>query len=400
MHLDDNTLHSMEIPGGAETCTNSICAAKDSTTTVPTQSRSCAGGTIEFSTAKLRGLPARFEAQKIAFGPVVFQCVRIAWKSGLLAHLDKAGKVGASLDEIVATGLLKSYAATVLLETALTAGVVRRQDNRYLLTRIGENVLHDELTQINIDYVHDVCYQGLFALEESLREEKPLGLQALGDWPTLYEGLATLSEPARTSWFKFDHYYSDSAFAQALPHVFARRPGRVMDIGANTGKWTLHCLQHEATVRLTLLDLPGQLEQARLNLQQAGLLERADLHPIDILDYDAPFPGDMDAIWMSQFLTCFGLEAIGHIFRRAAASLADGGSVWVLDTFWDRQAHEIASYCVINTSPYFSAIASGNSKMYESDVIIGCAAASGLKLADAIDGLGISHSLLRFERTK
>ena len=354
---------------------------------------------IEFAPAKLRGLPARMEAQRIAFGPVVFQCLRVAWKSGLLARLEEAGKEGASIDELANTHTEHSpYAISVLLETALSAGAVRREGERYRLTRVGDNVLHDPLTQINIDYIHDVCYQGLFNLDACLREEKPLGLKALGEWDTIYEGLSALPEPARSSWFRFDHYYSDSAFAQALPHVLGRQPRRIMDIGANTGKWSRHCLQCNDQVHLTLLDLPIQLAEARKTLEQAGLLARAELHPIDILDFSRPFPPGMDAIWMSQFLTCFSLEAIGHIFRRASASLAAGGSVWVLDTFWDRQQRDIASYCLINTSPYFTAIASGNSKMYDSRSIVACAEENGLRLAETIDDLGICHSLLRFER--
>jgi hypothetical protein len=352
----------------------------------------------EFAPARLRGLPARFEAQRIAFGPVVFQCVRVAWKSGLLALLDGAGDAGASVGQLATRSSLSAYAIGVVLETALSAGVVRREAGQYSLTRVGDNLLHDELTQINIDYVHDVCYQGLFALDACLREEKPLGLKTLGDWTTIYEGLSALPEPARTSWFNFDHYYSDSAFAQALPHVFVRKPRRLIDLGANTGRWSLHCLRHDPEVRVTLLDLPLQLAQARGTLDNAGLLGRADLHPIDILDFAAPFPGGMDAVWMSQFLTCFSLEAIRHIFRRAAACLSPGGSVWVLDTFWDRQQYDIASYCLINTSPYFTAIASGNSKMYESTVIVASADSQGLRLAETLDGLGICHSLLRFER--
>ena len=353
----------------------------------------------EFAPANLRGLPARFEAQKIAFGPVVFQCVRIAWKSGLLEKLDQAGKQGLSGKDLAAQSGWSEYAVDVLLETALSAGVVRRQEGRYSLTRVGDNVLHDDLTQINIDYVHDVCYQGLFELEACLREEKPLGLKYLGNWPTIYEGLSALPEPARESWFRFDHYYSDSAFSAALPYVFARKPRRLMDIGANTGKWSLQCLRHDAEVRLTLLDLPIQLERAHVTLREAGLGERAELHPIDILDASAPFPNGMDAVWMSQFLTCFSVEAIGHIFRRAVACLAPGGSVWVLDTFWDRQQYDIASYCLINTSPYFTAMASGNSKMYETATIAACAERHGLCLAESFDGLGICHSLLRFEKS-
>lgn len=346
----------------------------------------------------MRGLAARFEAQKIAFAPVVFKCVHVAWKSGLLACVDKAGKTGASVTELAVSSSLSEYAVGVLLETALSAGVVSREMGRYSLTRVGDNVLHDDLTQINFDYIHDVCYQGLFDLDACLREEKPLGLKHLGDWSTIYEGLSALPEPARTSWFNFDHYYSDSAFGDALPYVFARKPKTLMDIGANTGKWTSQCLRYDPNVRVTMLDLPIQLLRARETLFDSGQLDRAEPYPIDILDYDKPFPTGMDAIWMSQFLTCFSIEAIGHIFRRAASALAPGGSVWVLDTFWDRQEHEIASYCLINTSPYFTAMASGNSKMYESDAIIKCAKPHGLHLAEAIDGLGICHSLLRFER--
>lgn len=356
----------------------------------------------EFPSAHLRGLAARFEAQRIAFGPVVFQCVRLAWKSGLLARLDHAGKAGATVAELASAGRYSAYAISVILETALSAGVVRREGDhehgRYSLTRIGDNVLHDELTQVNIDFIHDVCYQGMHALESSLRNEQPLGLKALGSWPTIYRGLAELPDAARASWFAFDHYYSDSSFASALPHVFARTPRTLMDVGANTGKWSLQCLRHDAAVRMLLLDLPGQLAQARQTLESARLADRAEFHPIDLLDYASDFPSGVDAVWMSQFLTCFSVEAIAQILRRAVASLAPGGSLWVLDTFWDRQQFDIAKYCLINTSPYFTALASGNSKMWESGQIIALAAAQGLRLADAVDDLGIAHSLLRFER--
>lgn len=353
-------------------------------------------GDVEFEAARLRGLDARFEAQRIAFGPVVFQCVRTAWKSGLLARIDRSGAAGIDIAELAATGSFSEYAISVILESALSAGVVRRQEGRYRLTRIGDNILQDRLTQINIDYIHDVCYQGLFLLDASLREERPLGLKSLGNWSTIYEGLSELPEPARSSWFDFDHFYSDSAYGQALPHVFASKPRRLMDIGANTGKWSCRCLQYDPDVFVTLLDLPSQLACARATLEEAGCLARVDFSSTDVLDPNTPFPDGMDAVWMSQFLTCFSMETVDHIFRRAAASLKSGGLLWVLDTFWDRQKFDIASYCVINTSPYFTSMASGNSKMYESRVIIASAERNHLRLVNAVDGLGICHSLLCF----
>ena len=87
-----------------------------------------------------------------------------------------------------------------------------------------------------------------------------------------------------------------------------------------------------------------------------------------------------------------------EILRRAAASLDDGGRVFILDTFWDRQRFDIAAYCIINTSPYFTAMANGVSKMYRAQEYIAFAADAGLRLVDIRDGVGLSHSLLTFAK--
>ena len=354
--------------------------------------------TKKFSPQGGSAFAARFEAQKIAFGPVVFQCVRYAWKRGMLQAIADVGDDGVTVDQLAATGRWTSYALKVVLETCLSAGVVHMEAGRYLLDKAGYCVLTDPITQVNIDFNHDVCYQALFQLEASLDTEKPLGLKVFGDWPTIYEGLATLPEPARASWLAFDHYYSDSSFPEILPDVFATVPRRIMDIGANTGKFSLAALQANDKVALHLVDLPGQLAVAAQALGNAGLRERATLHPVDLLDPAASLPGAMDLVWMSQFLSCFSEDAIGAILRLVAGALGPRGQVLILDTFWDRQRYDIASYCLINTSPYFTALASGNSKVYQSMDYVRMAEAAGLTLVSARDGIGYCHSLLRFTK--
>lgn len=259
-------------------------------------------------------------------------------------------------------------------------------------------MLNDAVTQTNFDFVHDVCYRGLFALERSLDEATPLGLESLGNWPTLYEGMAQLPEPARTSWLAFDHYYSDTSFPSILPDVFETAPRRIMDVGANTGKFGCAVLAHASEVDLHLVDLAPQLEVADTTLRQAGLRDRVQLHCVDMLDADASFPGGMDVIWMSQFLSCFSEPVIETILRRAVDALAPAGQLLVLDAFWDRQRYDISAYCLINTSPYFAGIASGNSKVYESADYLRLAESAGLQLVSARDGIGYCHSLLRFAR--
>lgn len=342
---------------------------------------------------RLTALEAQGEALQIAFGPVVFHCVRLAWKRGVLALLeDGDGLAPAAISQ--KSGLTE-YAVVVLLESCLSAGVVEYDGERYSLSKTGHFVLNDRMTQVNFDFIHDVCYQGLADLEQSLAEERPVGLQRLGPWPTLYEGMTRLPEPARSSWFAFDHYYSDAAFDEILAIVFAHRPGRLLDVGANTGKWALRCLAYSEDIRLTLVDLPGQLAAARAAIAEAESLERVRFEPMDVLEGGA-LPGGQDVVWMSQFLTCFPLQHVGSLFRRARAALAAGGRVFVLDTLWDRQKYEISAYCLINTSPYFTTMASGNSRMYRATDYVAAAESAGLALERIDDDLGVCHSLLTF----
>jgi len=350
----------------------------------------------QFSPECQTAFAARFEAQKIAFGPVVFQCVHYALKRGILQALAEAGDRGLKVEQLAASGRWSLYALKVVLESCLSAGVVLLAEGRYQLDKTGYCFLNDPITQVNFNFINDVCARGLLALEASLEQEKPLGLPALGPWPTLYQGLSELEEPAKKSWFDFDHHYSDTSFPTILPDVFASAPRRVMDIGANTGKFSCAALDYNAEVTLHLVDLPQQLNVAEQTLTQAGLANRAVLHPQDLLDPNIPLPAGMDLIWMSQFLSCFSETAIASILSRASAALAPGGQLLILDTLWDRQRYDIAAYCLINTSPYFTAMASGNSKIYQSDDYIRLCQQAGLKLLTVRDDIGYCHSLLRF----
>lgn len=349
-----------------------------------------------FSPQGQSAFAARFEAQKIAFGPVVFQCVRYAWKRGMLQALADAGEAGLTVTALAATEQWSRYALKVVLETCLSAGVVYLHDGRYVLDKAGYCVLTDKITQINLDFNHDVCYQGLFKLDESLDIEQPIGLEFLGNWPTLYEGMSALPEPAKSSWFAFDHHYSDISLPNVLPDIFATAPHHVMDVGANTGKFSCALLAYNASVELHLVDLQCQLNSADTMLQTAGVRDRAHLYPTDLLNAELSLASGMDVIWMSQFLSCFSEPAIASILQRAAAALAPKGQLLIMDTFWDRQRYDIASYCLINTSPYFTAMASGNSKIYESGDYIRLAEAAGLRLLTIRDDIGYCHSLLRF----
>ncbi|MEE8408244.1 MAG: class I SAM-dependent methyltransferase, partial [Myxococcota bacterium] len=250
-------------------------------------------------------LDAKMDAQKIAFAPVMFQAVRVARDTGVLEAVLEAGSAGIEIEEVAEKTGLSFYGVTVLLEGCLGIDVVQLKDERYIITKTGFFLLKDELTRINMDFTNDVCYAGMQHLEASIRERKPAGLKVFGDWPTIYEGLSQLPEDVQKSWHAFDHYYSDTAFPDVLPIIFANKPQRLLDVGGNTGRFAVQCLEFDPDVTVTILDHCGQLEKAKQTLEAKGLAERVDLQPFDLLDHSKPFPTGFDAVWMSQFLCCF-----------------------------------------------------------------------------------------------
>lgn len=337
---------------------------------------------------------ARFNAQQIALAPLIFQAARLLRDLGILKAL-KTSRTGLTLEEITEKVEAPRYGVIVLLEAGLAARVVRSEDDRYFLTMTGAYILSDELTRNNMDVVHHCCFQAMYYLEDSIRECEPVGLKKVfGDWETIYAALPGLPEDARTSWFKWEHYYSDAAFAQALPIVFERGHRKLLDVGGNTGKWAFHCVNHSEKVSVTVLDLPGLVAVAEQNIEERGLQERITTHAIDLLDGSNPFPEGFDAIWMSQLLVCFSEEDALELLKRAAAAMSQNTTLYILDNFWDRQEFEISSYCLQTFSLYFTCVANGRSRMYKASDVMTMVDMAGLKVERVIDNLGICSSLL------
>ena len=337
---------------------------------------------------------ARFNAQQIALAPLIFQAARLLRDLGILEALETT-RAGLTLEEITEKVEASRYGVIVLLEAGLAGGVVRSEDDRYFLTMTGVYILSDELTRNNMDVVHHCCFQAMYYLEDSIREGEPVGLKKVfGDWETIYAALPGLPEDARTSWFKWDHYYSDAAFAQALPIVFERGHRKLLDVGGNTGRWAFQCVDHSENVSVTVLDLPGLVAVVEQHIEERGLQERITTHAIDLLDGSHPFPEGFDAIWMSQFLVCFSEEDALELLKRAAAAMSRDTTLYILDNFWDRQEFEIASYCLQAFSLYFTCVANGRSRMYKASDIMTMVDMAGLKVERVIDNLGICSSLL------
>jgi len=352
-----------------------------------------------FGGDKTKAYDAAKKAQFLAFSPAFFQAVLILRDRGVLAFLNSSD-CPRSEKEIAEHCKLNDYSARVLLEAGEQAGVLIYDEEKYYISKTGFILFADETARRNMNFINDVCWQGLFFLDKSIEQSKPAGLKVFGDWDTIYSGLSELPEKAKRSWFEFDHHYSDAAFDAALALIFAngrKIPSRILDVGGNTGKFALKCASFSSETKITILDHEGQLSIAEENAKNAGFGERIDGFALDLLDHSKPFPQNFDAVWMSQFLDCFSPEDIVELLKRARAALNEDGDVYIMEPFINTQKHPQARLALVGTSLYFTAMANGKSRMYHSEEMLYYAKQAGLKAVEQFDGLGEFQTVLRLK---
>lgn len=359
-----------------------------------------------YKSDRIRAIDAKVEAQRIAFAPLTFQAVRAMLELGILERVERAGDDGISCGDLARETGVSAYGAAVLCEMALGMGVLRLSagstegDEKFVLGKIGWMLLEDDLTKANFNFVGDICYKGAFHLVDSVRNGKPEGLKVFGEqWTTIYEALSSLPPREKKSWFDFDHFYSDIAFPEALPIVFASKPRHLVDIGGNTAKWALACCRYDADVHVTIVDLPGQTAVAEKNAVEAGFAGRVSTCAGNVLDAATVLPEKPDAVWMSQFLDCFSLHQVTKILRKIYECASEDTDVYILEPLWDKQQFEGAAYALQATSLYFTCMANGNSKMYRYGELVAAVEEAGFALRTAHHNLGSNaYSLLVFRK--
>ena len=354
----------------------------------------------QFSKEQYTAREAQQLAYLIAFGPSIFQTARLMLKYGIFAMLD-AEHDGMTADEIVRRTKLSDYSVKCLLEASLTMGaiLIDPATDKYTLSKVGWFLLNDDLLRVDIDFNHDVNYEGWFLLDKSLEEGRPEGLKHFGNWKTIYEGLSQLPPQVQKSWFGFDHFYSDNSFSEALDIIFNHcgKAETLLDVGGNTGRFAMQAVSYNDKAQVTICDLPQQLELMRQATAGKQGADRISGHGMNLLDDNQQFPTDRhyDIIWMSQFLDCFGETEIISILKRAAKIIDNDSRLLIMETLWDRQKYAPAAMALTQTSLYFTALANGNSKMYNTDDMTRLITAAGLKIETIHDNIGRGgHSIL------
>ena len=178
---------------------------------------------------------------------MVFQACRLLRKYGLLEQVQRSGSAGLTLDEIVARAL----------RAALRREGPDGSRSRHWLVLPERRTFHAHaswaisscaiaMTHANMDMAHDICYRGLFHLDEAIEQGRPAGLKTLGEWKTFYEGLSSLPPHVRAiAGWRSIITIRTRRFPLRCRWCLRTQPKRLLDVGGNTGKWAVQCAKHD-----------------------------------------------------------------------------------------------------------------------------------------------------------
>lgn len=350
-------------------------------------------------------------AQRLAFAPLIFQAAAAALRFGLLRVI--AENPGISSDAAAKKAGMTAYAAEVVTDMLVPAGILERtalneddengKSGRGLKTTpTGDLLVYNEMTRANFFFAESVCYAGLAFTREALAEGKPAGLKAFDPgWKTIYPHLPELPEEAKSAWFGFDHWHSDQAYGGAL-NILARMfpekcPGKLVDIGGNTGRFSKAFLLRFPDAKAVIADLPVEVDALPQRPELAQVRERLSGVAIDWLTpdelADRPQALGADLYWMSQFLDCFSEAEAVSILTRTRRAMAGNSRLAVLEPLVDEQRHRAAELSLAATSFYFTVLANGNSKFFNGAELRRIFDAAGFVIESEHPDLGVSHTL-------
>lgn len=344
------------------------------------------------------------QAQELAllysWSPAVFQIARLMVDWGVLDAIDNS-KDGLTVDEVMRITKRNRLSVCCLLEASLTSSIllVNPETDKYRLSKIGWFLLHDEMTRVNLRFNQAVNYRSFYHLDESLMQEKPVGLKTLGMWNSIYEALCYLPYEVRNAWLDYDHFYSNNSYEVAIPYVLDNSPHTLLDVGGNTGEMALRCVSIDKNIKVTVCDLPQQIEMMYQAIAGKEGAERIDGFAVNLLDEEVNFSQQYDVIWMSQFIMCFSEEQIDDILHCIIRAMHKNSVLYMMEVMWNQQQYPAAAFCQTMNSLYFVSTASGNNKMLSFDTLIAHIEKVGLRVMERHDQIGIGgHTLLKLRK--
>jgi|GEM_PF-1402609 len=253
-----------------------------------------------------------------AFGAVIFaRALTVGLRRGMF---ESVALRPMSLQELSRETGLGAGGVRLLADAFVAGGYVTRRNGMYSAGAEAKKwLVRDSRTYLgDLILYFDSLNTRLPGLDYSLEHGKPrepyYASFTDGDWETYVRGMANLAR-------------------LLLPEVMRRiripaSGAHVLDLGGSHALYARECCRRYSACTAIVMDFPQALRVAAAT-EDAALKGRIRLVAGDILT--TPFPGNQDAVFLFNIVHGFDEEQNRSLIVRAAASLREGGKLYVLD---------------------------------------------------------------------
>lgn len=302
---------------------------------------------------------------QILMGQFSFQAFRVGYELGLFKYLNQHR--GATLTEIAQHLNIELYPAEILVLSLTGFKIIHNINGRYYNTAVTMVVTDNLDNKFNnflpkyMNYAHHVLAQGIQYLEESIRQNKPVGLQKVfGETASDY--YFELSKNQTANQYFVQHM---SAFSQINAQRLAsckifKRIEKLLDVGGSVGDVAISIAKENPNIHITVFDHPSVAEIATKNFQQAGLANNLNAVGGNILAN--PFPLNHDGVLFSHFIDIFSVQENKNFFKRAFDCLKSQGHIIVYTPVVNDDQTGPMVNCILGI--YFLSLANGKGRFY------------------------------------
>jgi hypothetical protein len=176
---------------------------------------------------------------------------------------------------------LEVYPTHVLLLGLVPMKLTEKIEDRYFnsppLSDLLAGTVGDGALGKIIEYLHHLVNPAVAQMQESVKQNRPIGLTELfGPEATSYYG-ALPQRPDLNQYFQ-DAMQADTQInrERIAASVFFRDRARVLDVGGNIGELAIAIVRQQPKIRVTVFDFPEVTAQADARFAAEGLADRLD----------------------------------------------------------------------------------------------------------------------------
>lgn len=283
------------------------------------------GQDIPVPVSDLSTIQTKLDRKLFAIDRPIVQYVMWSLNEGLFRCLTQ--RISSSFQDVCAETRLNENGAEALLGVLCALDLVLRDSNgRYSLTAAGREYFLERSPY----FIGDE----LFAPRERIPGAY---LSQTSRWSRIWDSRAKFRPAVRFGSQK----RLQNQHVRNLPFcVLAVATGEfdtvrcMVDIAGGSGTFAIPLAQRNPDVRIVLADLPRAIAHVRRRLAAAGLIERIELLPLDLLSPAVCVP-QCDGMFVGNFLHGFDDDLCKRICKRLANALEPNGRLWLHEAVWD-----------------------------------------------------------------